>query len=199
MALSISPQTYKAIKTVNAAVETWKNSLNEFSDFMEKYTEEKLLELAEQESALTEKIQNLTQEYNEKTRVFRIDHELAIKADKNNAVQSLASELGYVLLSEGVHNEMVGQIQLNEDKLKSEVAIAKSIVERSYKQAAKEQELTTRAENAEISARITNLNELVRMKDEEIVRLTSLLEEANATVVKVAESKSSTVNVESKR
>lgn len=53
--------------------------------------------------------------------------------------------------------------------------------------------------NAEINARITNLNELVRIKDEEIARLISLLEEANATVFTVEDLDSAIFTVESKR
>lgn len=199
MALTLNPQTYKAIKTVNSAVEAWQNSLGEFADFLDKYTEERIMELSEQEAALTEKINTLKAEYSEKMRIFKVDHDLAIKASKEEALEELAIDLDRVVLTQSEHTALVTKANAQANETAQEVAKAKAIVERNYKATIKEMELVARAENAEVTAQVSNLNQTILNKDQEITRLNALLEAANATIVKVAESNSATVNVESKR
>lgn len=199
MALTLNPQTYKAIKTVNTAVESWQKSLEEFSEFLGKYTEERIMELSEQEAALVEKIANLKAEYSEKMRIFKVDHDLAIKASKEEALQDLAVDLDQIILTRAEHDVLVTKANAQANETAAEVAKAKAIVERNYKATIKEMELVARAENAEVTAQVSNLNQTIHNKDQEIARLNALLEAANATIVKVAESNSATVNVESKR
>ena len=157
------------------------------------------MELSEQEAALTEKINTLKAEYSEKMRIFKVDHDLAIKASKEEALEELAIDLDRVVLTQSEHTALVTKANAQANETAQEVAKAKAIVERNYKATIKEMELVARAENAEVTAQVSNLNQTILNKDQEITRLNALLEAANATIVKVAESNSATVNVESKR
>lgn len=199
MALTLNPQTYKAIKTVNTAVESWQNSLGEFADFLNKYTEEKIMELSEQEAALTEKITNLKAEYSEKMRIFRVDHELAIKASKEEALEDLAADLDKIILTHEEHSTLCAKADTQANETAAEVAKAKAIVERNYKAQMKEAELNNRVAQAETTAKLATQEETINNMRQEIERLSNLLEKANNSIVEVAQANTATVNVESKR
>lgn len=199
MALTVNPQTHKAVKLVNNAVTGWKNSLNEFGQFIDRYTEEKLMELSEQEAALTEKIATLEAEYSEKRRVFKVDHELAIKASKKDAVETLADDLGYILLTEEEHDVLADKANRNANETAKEIAVAKATIERTYKQQMKEAELQSRVDQAETNAKLTTQEQTIANMRQEIERLSNLLEKANNSIVEVAQANTATVNVESKR
>lgn len=199
MALTVNPQTHKAVKLVNNAVTGWKNSLNEFGQFIDRYTEEKLMELSEQEAALTEKIATLEAEYSEKRRVFKVDHELAIKASKKDAVETLADDLGYILLTEEEHDVLADKANRNANETAKEIAVAKATIERTYKQQMKEAELQSRVDQAETNAKLATQEQTIANMRQEIERLSNLLEKANNSIVEVAQANTATVNVESKR
>ena len=84
-----------------------------------------------------------------------------LKLLKKKALEDLAVDLDRVVLTQSDLSELVTKANTQSNETAAEVTKAKAVVERNYKATIKEMELIARAENAEVTAQVSNLNQTI--------------------------------------
>lgn len=159
----------------------------------EQAAEQKLVELQDQITALGDV-------YKEKKRVADLDLNLAIRADKQEALNALLSEFGKEAYAEGQYDKLVADLKQYKSEFDQAVAKVRSEERANYAEktdaAVRDAEATYKVQTAELIAKLAQKDETIERLKAELDRMGALIEKTNETAIRMVESvKSAPVTV----
>lgn len=175
--INFSPSTKASINKFQKAVEVLGEQFEEFKEYSDNM--EKLLE---NQANLKEEIEGIEFDLQEKKRRAHIELELYIKEQKDNALESLADELGIITLSGAEYSNLKEAANLTEKAIETAVNSAKAEVYREKDSEITQLKYKHAADTADLNAKVSSQADMLQDKEREIARLTAQIERMNETL-----------------
>lgn len=194
----MNPHFNKGVSSLKKAGEQLTASIQEAAELINKYTFDKLEDLQDQILEAEQRISDLTAQYSEKNRVAQLDFELAQKRSKQDACKEYATDLGCRFISNKAYSELVSASMEVDKKIKAAEERIADIMSSQNKAALKEANMQHQLDTANVQAQLANLQTQNEFLSNQLRDVREQLATANENAVRIAEAKSSVVNVSDK-